>query len=155
MCEQISADNSEHDVLIMRIKPEQASLPPCFGISATFVFRSIEPSWEEGRCQVLLPPLGSLPFHSAFVCFTLLYCNSIMLRFWSIFSWAHTSSVSFRKTAVQGFSFLYSFTFLLSKAASIIVNNSFILMVLKAFSTPPRRSEKHFRKGKGGRKSSF
>lgn len=46
--------------------------------------------------------------------------------------------------------FLYLFFFF--KAASITVNNPFILMVLKAFSAPPRRPEKFFRKRKGEKK---
>lgn len=48
--------------------------------------------------------------------------------------------------------FFIPLSFFFFKAASITVNNPFILMVLKAFSAPPRRPEKFFRKRKGEKK---
>lgn len=116
------------------------------------LFLSQSPLWE-GGCWV---PLGSLPFCLAFFCFILLYCDSIKLRFWNIFSRVHSSSVSFWKTVgiriFFSLFFIFFFVFF-PKAESITINNLFILMVLEAFSTPPRRSEKWFRKRKGEKKN--
>lgn len=85
--------------------------------------------------------------------FPLLYCDSIRLRFWNIFSRVHTSSVSFEDSEYEDFLFFILYLLFFPKAESITVNNLFILMVLEAFSTPPRRSEKLFKKRKGEKKN--
>lgn len=61
------------------------------------------------RRRVLSSP--GVTFCLAFFCFTLLYCDSIMLRFWNIFSRVHTWSISFWKTAGIGIFFSLFFIF--------------------------------------------
>lgn len=120
----------------------------CFGISATCPFFPKVNDEKEGAES----PWGHHLFvwlSSVLFCFTVTSSCSDF----GIFSLEFTPHLSsFGRRWVEGYSFLYSLSYFFSKAESITVNNLFILMVLEAFSTTPRRSEKWFKKRKGEKK---
>lgn len=63
------------------------------------------------RRRVLSPPGVTIVLFG--FCFILLYCDSIRLGFWNIFSRVHTSSVSFWKTVGMRIFFSLFFVFFL------------------------------------------